>query len=274
MEGGLNAAASSPLAAAIIALGSSEFPERLLDFLQRIADADASMILRYWPDRVPEVLADRLDPKERPYLYGDYLAGVYRLSPFYRLSAGLEGAAPGATEGDRARRISARANISAATSRASASAISPACCCRLQAEGVVHLSFAQEREAGRLRPPRAGRVTANCFPSLPRWLSGTGEMPGEGAGAMRAASPLEIMRVEFDLTRRETEIAETMLAGHSSKSMARLLAISAETVKVHRRNLYAKLGIASQAELFSLFLAQDWGVATPSRVWRMGCAFA
>ena len=39
-------------------------------------------------------------------------------------------------------------------------------------------------------------------------------------------------------------------------SMARLLAISAETVKVHRRNLYAKLGIASQAELFSQFLAR------------------
>jgi DNA-binding CsgD family transcriptional regulator len=27
-------------------------------------------------------------------------------------------------------------------------------------------------------------------------------------------------------------------------------------VKVHRRNLYAKLAIASQAELFSLFLAR------------------
>lgn len=90
MEGSLSTVPAPPLAAAIIALGSAEFPERLLDYLQVIADADASMILRYWPDRAPEVLADRLDPKERPYLYGDYLAGVYRLSPFYRLSAGLK----------------------------------------------------------------------------------------------------------------------------------------------------------------------------------------
>ncbi len=81
-------------------------------------------------------------------------------------------------------------------------------------------------------------------------------MVGEGKGQARAASPLDLMRAEFDLTRREAEIAEAMLAGHSSKSMARLLAISAETVKVHRRNLYAKLGIASQAELFSMFLAR------------------
>jgi DNA-binding CsgD family transcriptional regulator len=254
MEGGLSAAAPAPLAAAIIALNSAEFPERLLDFLQRIADADASMILRYWPDRAPEVLADRLNPRERPYLYGDYLAGVYRLSPFYRLSAGLmeprlvrlkEIAPEGFRQSEYFRSYFARIGVSDL-----AGMLLP-----VAGGGVVHLSFARnEKRAGFGR-----RVLGELRAFLPvfaalaqrQWQDG-----GEGSRPARAASPLEIMRAEFDLTRRETEIAEAMLAGHSSKSMARLLAISAETVKVHRRNLYAKLGIASQAELFSLFLAR------------------
>ncbi|WP_194788527.1 helix-turn-helix transcriptional regulator [Pseudomonas sp. UFMG81] len=56
------------------------------------------------------------------------------------------------------------------------------------------------------------------------------------------------------LSERELEIARLILRGYSSKAMAERLAISPETVKVHRRHLYAKLDIASQPELFSLFL--------------------
>ncbi|MDE1166201.1 MAG: helix-turn-helix transcriptional regulator [Pseudomonas sp.] len=56
------------------------------------------------------------------------------------------------------------------------------------------------------------------------------------------------------LSDRELEIARLILRGFSSKAMAERLAISPETVKVHRRHLYAKLDIASQPELFSLFI--------------------
>ncbi|MFJ4154101.1 LuxR C-terminal-related transcriptional regulator [Pseudomonas sp. NPDC089752] len=56
------------------------------------------------------------------------------------------------------------------------------------------------------------------------------------------------------LSERELEIARLILRGFSSKAMAERLAISPETVKVHRRHLYTKLDISSQPELFSLFL--------------------
>ncbi len=56
------------------------------------------------------------------------------------------------------------------------------------------------------------------------------------------------------LTQREAEIARLLLQGHSTKSMAERLGISVETIKVHKRNLYSKLDISSQSELFSLFL--------------------
>jgi DNA-binding CsgD family transcriptional regulator len=56
------------------------------------------------------------------------------------------------------------------------------------------------------------------------------------------------------LSPREREIAQLLLRGHSSASISAQLGISGTTVKTHRKNLYAKLGIATQYELFSLFL--------------------
>ena len=56
------------------------------------------------------------------------------------------------------------------------------------------------------------------------------------------------------LTRRERQITQLLLRGHSAKSVARELDIAPGTVMVHKRNLFAKLGITSQYELFSLFI--------------------
>ena len=56
------------------------------------------------------------------------------------------------------------------------------------------------------------------------------------------------------LSERELEVARLVLRGFSSKAMAERLKISPDTVKVHRRHLYAKLDISSQPELFSLFI--------------------
>lgn len=56
------------------------------------------------------------------------------------------------------------------------------------------------------------------------------------------------------LTVREREIAALILKGHSSKSIARNIDISPGTVKIHRKNIYRKLNISSQSELFGLFL--------------------
>lgn len=58
------------------------------------------------------------------------------------------------------------------------------------------------------------------------------------------------------LTDREREVSQLMLSGCSVKSIARRLDISIETVRSHKRNLYQKLGVNTQAELFSLFWSQ------------------
>ncbi|WP_379068477.1 LuxR C-terminal-related transcriptional regulator [Mesorhizobium sp. UC22_110] len=56
------------------------------------------------------------------------------------------------------------------------------------------------------------------------------------------------------LTRREQTIVSLVLRGHSSISIGRILGIAEGTVKIHRKNIYAKLDISSQTELFNLFI--------------------
>ena len=57
------------------------------------------------------------------------------------------------------------------------------------------------------------------------------------------------------LTAREAQVVNLILEGHSTRAIAGVLAIAVETVRVHRRHVYEKLGVSSQAELFRWFLA-------------------
>ena len=56
------------------------------------------------------------------------------------------------------------------------------------------------------------------------------------------------------LTERESMILNLLLRGHSIKSIADSLDNSVETIKHHRKNIYLKLDVSSQAELFHLFI--------------------
>ena len=74
--------------------------------------------------------------------------------------------------------------------------------------------------------------------------------------SLEARQALPPARIEHPLlTRREIEIVTLILKGHSNLSLANVLQLSPNTVKVHRRQIYAKLNISSQAELFRLFLS-------------------
>jgi DNA-binding CsgD family transcriptional regulator len=73
---------------------------------------------------------------------------------------------------------------------------------------------------------------------------------------------LELVRgVEF--TRREAQVCAGIMEGRSTTAIALNLGIAPSSVITFRKNLYRKLGIVSQAELFSLGLAAR---AAPSGV--------
>ncbi|MCK7598838.1 helix-turn-helix transcriptional regulator [Microbulbifer sp. CAU 1566] len=57
------------------------------------------------------------------------------------------------------------------------------------------------------------------------------------------------------LTGRERDVLGLILQGYRSRVAAERLGISAETLRRHRKNIYRKLDISSQNELFSLFLS-------------------
>lgn len=57
------------------------------------------------------------------------------------------------------------------------------------------------------------------------------------------------------LSPREQDVVALLLRGHSSLSASKNLGITEGTVKIHRKNIYAKLGISSQSMLFSHFIA-------------------
>jgi DNA-binding CsgD family transcriptional regulator len=81
--------------------------------------------------------------------------------------------------------------------------------------------------------------------------------PERPDGAGRLAAHLEAAFEAFGssvLSPRESEIVRMILRGHSSKAIAREFGNSPETIKVHRKRVYAKLGVVSQGELLSMFL--------------------
>ncbi|WP_397452786.1 response regulator transcription factor [Pseudomonas sp. NA-150] len=108
-------------------------------------------------------------------------------------------------------------------------------------EQIALLTLTQSWVAGLMRQRMAferevQEPTASPTPSWENWLDSADQ------------------QLDTPLTARELEVGRLMLSGCSNKEIARKLTISAETVKVHRKHMYSKLGIKSQSELFSLFL--------------------
>ena len=62
-----------------------------------------------------------------------------------------------------------------------------------------------------------------------------------------------LTQLETHVTTREKDVLKLLLSGFSNKEIAGKLSLSTETIKVHRRNIYSKLNIKSQSELFARF---------------------
>ncbi len=58
------------------------------------------------------------------------------------------------------------------------------------------------------------------------------------------------------LTPAQNAVTKLILRGHSSLSIANHLGITEGTVKLHRSNIYRRLSISSQGELFQIFINQ------------------
>lgn len=73
---------------------------------------------------------------------------------------------------------------------------------------------------------------------------------GPSHGSAHTASPVLPEGLWPDLTPRERELVQLVLAGHPTAAIAQKLGIAVGTVKNHRLKIYAKLDITSERELF------------------------
>ncbi len=81
--------------------------------------------------------------------------------------------------------------------------------------------------------------------------SGEGQPPGLEKNVEQAFLSIG----EGILTPREREVVEHTLRGNSADAIGKMLGIASGTVRIHRKNIYAKLRISSQGELFSEFIS-------------------
>lgn len=130
------------------------------------------------------------------------------------------------------------------------------------------LTICLGRDAATPRPfgPRA-RATASRIAPVVAALAdrhvrefGTARAPLAGPPPSRDEAPVDRLRRVLTashairLSQRQAQVALLILQGHSSVSIGLRLGVSAQTVKVFRRQIHARCRISSQAELFALLL--------------------
>ena len=233
----------------------------LVDELVRRLSVDSILILRYPKGAAPQLLYDRSDHTHRANKIDDYLLGHYVLDPFYGRAEycsdrGLTSLRD-VIEEDFASSEYYKTHYQAA------GLIDEMCfCCADGAGGHLNLSLSRTVDRSHFTPAEleAARAIAPLVTAALRttWraLSPEGDCVRDN---LRSDHHLHIenTRQNFGrsvLTDREFEILQHLLYGKSVDFIARRLQIAVSTVKVHRKHIYSKLHINSQAEIFTLFL--------------------
>ncbi|MGB5557236.1 MAG: helix-turn-helix transcriptional regulator [Paracoccaceae bacterium] len=254
---------SETMARAVSALRSPEFEPRLVQALLTLVDFDFSVMFAYRGDERPIDLFDNFGAKRRQVFVSIYQEGPYLLDPFFqackkRVSAGLyriRDLAPDRFyQSEYFRSYYVSTGLSEEIGFIVALAGEVRVVISLMREG-PRQGFS-EREMNRLREVESVVLALAEY----HWVGLSSRFETKASD-----SESEILEQFLDgifrnfgrslLTPRECEVVGLVLRGHSSFSIAKVLNVATGTVKIHRRNIYAKLGISSQAQLFSLFLS-------------------
>ncbi|PWV99916.1 DNA-binding CsgD family transcriptional regulator [Hoeflea marina] len=244
----------------IAAIGSDQFPPALSGMLRQVAAFDFTVIFGYRGSARPIDLYDDFPTGKRRIFVTDYQEGPYLLDPFFLASAlpvkpglyRMKDLAPDRFyQGEYFRTYYVRTGL--------AEEIGYFIDLPGSAMAVVSLMRAERpftaREIAALdsvRPIVEAGIRGNWAE-----LSATFSQVPEESGQSRIQSHIEHAFQTFGdaiLTPREREVVEYTLKGHSAEAAGRIMSISSGTVRIHRRNIYAKLRIRSQGELFSRFI--------------------
>ncbi|KGF70090.1 hypothetical protein LL06_07680 [Hoeflea sp. BAL378] len=250
------------IAKAIGAVGTAEFAHRLEAALGSIVDFDILMVFAYSGSEKPVCLYHNIDSRRARTVVDAYVSGPYILDPFYNTATD-----PQATGVKRLRDMAPdqfhkseyfRRHYKLTGIRDEVGII-----CRPDGWTGVVISFTRPVAApafGRqdIAAIRASQPVIQTLADR-HWRRNAAIATPAGWDAEVARDPIgEPLTRMTDgiLTPREIEITSLVLQGHSSGSIARHLAIAPGTVKNHRKNIYHKLDVSSQSELFAMFIQQ------------------
>ncbi len=233
--------------------------DSLIEAISCAVDHEGTCLLAFHRDAAPDILHHTLDPEGARHYLDRYVAGPYLLDPLYQLS--LRQRQPGVCRfrdesPDRFRSSEYYRQYCERTHLLDEmDFILPAD--RNSALALVvgkRTKMFTKTELGRLERI-AELVHASMHNVWDRWVESREARAGDTTVHERLTRAFNDFGSGI-LTRREREISKLLLRGHSSKSIARELSIAPGTVMVHKRNLFAKLGITSQYALFSLFIEE------------------
>lgn len=249
--------AEAQLAEVIRRLGRPGFESALTAFFHRAAAPDNLIVLAYRDAGPPQVLFRQSDSAATyAQLESVYLRGAYLLDPYHdlhlsRVPAGvyrLSDVAPDAFH--RTRYFTEYYRQTTLLDELTFIAY--------PVPGVsLNLCFGRDSASGRIFDAREVEVFQRLAPVVialaeSHWAglaAHSGPAPDVPDQVIRALAGQGIR-----LTARQAEVALLILQGHSTPSIGLRLGLSPQTVKVFRKQIYARCRISSQAELFGLLL--------------------
>lgn len=251
-------AAEGMLAEVIRRQGGAGFETALHAWLRRCLAPDNVIILAYRDAGAPTVLYRHSDqPQVYAQLETVYLPGAYLLDPYHdlhstRVPAGayrLRDVAPDAFHRSRYFQdyYQQTTLIDEVTFIAYPNPnVSLNICLGRDATSARPFSAAEVEAAARIAPI-VSALAETHWAGLAEAAEGGSDVTAALVDALQA-------RHAIRLSPRQAEVALMILRGHSTTSIGLRLGLSPQTVKVFRKQLYAKCNLSSQAELFALMV--------------------
>ncbi len=251
----------SLLSQCVDAMGSDQFSDKLIEALKSTTDFDYSVSFAYHHNERPICLHHTFTNTERIVFVDDYLKGPYLLDPFSKacerkVDTGLyrlRDIAPDRfLQSEYYRSYYVRTGLAEEICYIFYLLNDVAVVVSLMRSGESQRFSAREFKLLESVVPIISSIAKRHWQDVPDWFEADSidRKPGDSPTIIEnTVSAIFGARI----TPRETQVVAQVLEGHSSDSIAKSLGISVGTVRIHRRNIYAKLDISSQQELFSIF---------------------
>jgi DNA-binding CsgD family transcriptional regulator len=245
-------------------LNTPAFPNRISEELNQLVETDLTAVLAYPMGQLPLLLYDGLKGVSAPGVMDTYLRGTYLLDACYvactqNSSDGLYRLSDVAPDEFFSANYYNSPDVHPCISMESGS-LAEELFYLCQPSSGFYLCFSLMRNAGKDQySEREFALLQKAAPLVNALIARHWQDLHAAYRTAKTATddPIEIAFSTFErdrLSAREQHIVSLILRGHSSFSIGNHLGIVEGTVKNHRKSIYSKLGISSQAELFAMFV--------------------